>query len=121
MLRWDDDEHEVPSDWREPFRQIVDAFLVGNFQLSDHPIDRVQPISPATAEAIVKNVNAYGAALSALNIATWERSVYRWMDGYWLFLVDLTTDDEEVSDLTLHARLHDTSDARLEVQSVHVP
>ncbi|WP_425454941.1 DUF7668 domain-containing protein [Hephaestia caeni] len=50
-----------------------------------------------------------------------ERSVYRWLDGYWLFLVDLTTKDEEVSDLTLHAKLADASDARLEVQSVHVP
>ncbi|MGC4251603.1 MAG: hypothetical protein QM605_09115 [Sphingobium sp.] len=121
MLRRDDGEHEVPSDWREPFRQIIDAFLMGDFQLSDHPIDRVQPISPATADAIVKNINTYGAAMSALSAATWERSVYRWMDDYWLFLVDLTINDEEVSDLTLHARLHDTSDARLEIQSVHVP
>lgn len=120
MLQRDDDEHEVPLDWRGPFEQIVDAFLLDDFLLSDHAIDRVKPISPATAEAILNNVNTYGAALAALHSATWERSVYRWMDGYWLFLVDLTTDDEEVSDLTLHARLPDAPDARIEVQSVHV-
>lgn len=121
MLQRDDAEHEVSLEWRGHFAQIVDAFLLDDFLLSDHPIDRVQPVSSATAEAIVNNVTAYGATLAALNTATWERSVYRWMDGYWLFLVDLTTDDEEVSDLTLHAKLHDASDARLEIQSVHVP
>jgi hypothetical protein len=121
MLQRDDDEHEVPSEWRIPFQRIVDAFLQDDFQLSDHPIDRVAPISPATAKVIVSNVNAYSASLAALNTATWERSIYRWMNGYWLFLVDLTTNDEEVSDLTVHAKLADALDARLEVQSVHVP
>lgn len=120
MLQRDDDEHEVPSQWLIPFQRIVDAFLLDDFQLSDHPIARVARVSPAAAKAIVSNVSAYGASLAALNTATWERSVYRWMDGYWLFLVDLTTKDEDVSDLTLHAKLADASDARLEVQSVHV-
>lgn len=81
----------------------------------------MEPVSPGTAEAIASNINAYGVSLATLNTATLERSIYRWMDGYWLFLVDLTTDDEEVGDLTLHARLNDASDACLEVQSVHVP
>lgn len=120
MLLRDDDEHEVPLDWRAPFAQIVEAFL-RNDGLSDHPVSRVESIQPKTAESIANNINAYGAPLASLNTATWERSVYRWMDGYWLFLVDLTTVDEEVSDLTLHARLQDAPDARLEVQSVHVP
>jgi hypothetical protein len=43
------------------------------------------------------------------------------MDGYWQFLIDLTTTAEPVSDLVIHARLRDDGLARLEVQSVHVP
>ena len=104
-----------------PIRADRQAFLLRDFQLSYHPVECVEPIDPATAEAIANNINAYGASLATLNGATWERSIYRWMDGYWLFLVDLTTDDEEVCNLTIHAKLRDASDARLEVQSLHVP
>ncbi len=63
----------------------------------------MESVRPKTAEGITNNRNAYGAPLASWNTATWERSVYRWMDGYWLFLVDLATVDEGVSDLTLHA------------------
>jgi hypothetical protein len=99
MLQRDEDEHEVPLDWHAPFEHIVSAFLAKDFYLFDHPIDRVEPIGPSTAKSIADNIAAYGAPLAALNAATWERSIYRWMDGYWQFLVDLTTDEEEVSDL----------------------
>jgi len=121
MLERDDDEHEVPLDWRAPFEQIANAFMVKDFQLFDHQIDHVEPIDGSTAKSIADNIAAYGVPLAALNTATWDRSVYRWMDGYWQFLVDLTTDQEEVSDLTLHAKLDDAPTARLEVQSVYVP
>ncbi|MDR6147829.1 hypothetical protein QE363_003622 [Sphingomonas sp. SORGH_AS870] len=116
-----DDEHEVPLGWRARFVQIVKAFLRDDVELSDHPVSRVEPVELKTAESIVNNINAYDAPLASLNAATWERSVYRWMDGYWLFLVDLTTVYEKVSDLTLHAQLRDAPEARLEVQSVHIP
>ena len=43
------------------------------------------------------------------------------MDGYWQFLVDLTTESEDVSDLMLHATLQDEENARIEVLSVYVP
>ncbi len=121
MLLRDDDEHEVPLNWRASFEQIIEAFRQGDLRLSNSSLNCVESIHPDMAEGIANNLNAYGAPLSSLNSATWERSVYRWMDGYWLFLVDLTTVDEEVSDLTLHARLRDAPEARLEVQSVHVP
>lgn len=91
MLQRDDDEHEVPLDW---FERIASVFLLGDVQLSDHPIDGVEPIKPATAKAIADNVVAYGAPLAILNAATWKRSIYRWMNGYWQFLVDLSTNEE---------------------------
>ena len=75
----------------------------------------------ATAERIAENVAAYGEPLASLNDSTWERAVYRWMDGYWQVLVDLSTQAERVSDLTLHAKLHEGQGPRLEICSVHVP
>jgi len=63
---------------------------------------------------------AYGEPLAPLNDATWERSVYRWMDGYWQVLVDITTEGEPVSDFTLHAKLFEAGGPRAEIASVHV-
>lgn len=40
--------------------------------------------------------------------------------GHWQILVDLTTEAQQVSDLTFHAKLYDTEPLTLEVQSVHV-
>ena len=62
----------------------------------------------------------YGDALAPLDDATWIRSIYQWEQGYWEFLVDLTTENQPVSDLTLHAKLWE-ADFRLEIWSVHVP
>ena len=121
MPEKDNLEHPVPEPWRSTFRQIADAFVAGDFQLRHHTVDGVAPVDPATAERIAENVTVYGEPLAALNDATWERSVYRWMDGYWHLLVDLTTRVEPVSDLTLHARLCDVDGPRLEIDSVHVP
>jgi hypothetical protein len=121
MLQRDDLEHPVPEPWRPRFKQIADAFVAGDFQLRHHPVDGVEPVDQATAELIAENVAAYGEPLAPLNDATWERSVYRWIEGHWEVLVDLTTEGEPVSDLTLHAKLYEGDGARLEIYSVHVP
>ena len=121
MLRKDDAEHPLPERWWPTFRRIADAFVGGDYELRRQPVEGVAPVSPSTAEHIAANVSAYGDSLAPLNDAVWQRSVYRWMDGYWYVLVDLTTEGEPVSDLTLHARLTDGSGSRLEIDSVHVP
>jgi len=121
MLHRDDDEHEVPMEWRETFQQIVNSFLLHDYRLVRHPVEQVAPIDPSIAENIAWNIEAYGSPLVALNPAIWERSVYRWMGDHWLFLVDLTTDGEEVSDLALHATWREEPAPCLTVQSVHVP
>lgn len=120
MLK-DDGEHPIPEAWRASLRQIAGAFVVGDFELRKHPVEGVAPIDPATAKHIAENVSAYGERLAPLDDTTWDRSVYRWMDGYWDMLVDLTTDVELVSDLTLHAKLHEADGGLLEITSVHVP
>lgn len=121
MLEKDDAEHPVPEPWRSTFRQITNAFIAGDFQLRDHQIDRVDPVDAATARYIADSVADYGEPLAPLNDATWDRSIYRWMDGYWQMLVDLSTDGEPVSDLTLHAKLFEADGFRVVIDSVHVP
>ena len=122
MLQKDDAEHPVPEPLRSTFRQIADAFVAGDFQLRDHPIAGVRPVDPDTAEWIADNVSAYGETLAPLDEETWDRSIYRWMEGYWQMLVDLTTSSEPVSDLTLHAKLYETGgDFELVVEAVYVP
>ncbi|HMI20625.1 MAG TPA: hypothetical protein VK533_13890 [Sphingomonas sp.] len=121
MFAKDDAEHPIPSEWHATFREIVDAFVAGDYALRDHVIVGVSPIDTSTAASIADNVLAYGDTLAPLNPATWERSIYRWMGGYWQLLVDLTTTRERVSDLTLHAKLYRTGVTSLEIESVHVP
>ncbi len=120
-LKRDDDEHPVPGHLRGLLAQVARAFSKGDVQLRNHSISNVAPINPATGGAIKKNVLAYGDRLAPLHPETWERSCYRWMETYWQVLVDLTTTGEEVSDLTLHAIVRDSTDLLLEVESVHVP
>ena len=121
MLEKNDVEHPVPPEWRIVFHDIADAFVSGDFGLQIHVIDRASPIDLPTAKFIADSISAYGDSVAPLRPATWDRAVYRWMDGYWQFFVDLTTEREDVSDLTLHATLQDENNARIEVHSVHVP
>lgn len=119
MLHKDDAEHAIPEPLRPTFRQIAEAFVVGDYQLAEHPVECVRPVDADTAKWIADSVSAYGAKLAPLNEETWKRSIYRWMDGHWIALVDLTTVSEPVSDLTLHAKLYEGGD--VEVHGVEVP
>ena len=117
LLAKDDAEHPVPEPWRSKFRQVADAFAKGDFQLCDNAIEGVAPVDVALADFFRESARSYGDDLAPLNDATWERSIYRWMDGYWQFLVDLTTEQEPVSDLALHAKL-DERTGQLQLESV---
>jgi hypothetical protein len=121
MLAKDDDEHSVPAELHAIFQEVAAAFVIGDYFLRDHAIKGVREVDPSTAKAIASSVSAYGDNLAPLNPSTWEYAVYRWMGKYWQILVDLTTEGEDVSDLTLHAKLHDTEPLTLEIESVHVP
>ena len=122
MLQKDDAEYPVPASLRSTFLQIVDAFAAGDFQLRDHPVAGVRSVDADTAKWISDNVSAYGETLTPLDEQVWERSVYRWMDGYWDLVVDLTTTSEPVSDLALFAKLYEGGDdAPLEIYGVYVP
>jgi hypothetical protein len=100
---------------------LVSAFVDGDFEPSQHELAGISAIDSDTAKFIAGQVAAYGDDLVPLSEAVWQRSIYRWMDGYWEFLIDLSTTRETVSDLALHAKLFNDQDGRIEVQSVHVP
>jgi hypothetical protein len=119
MLQKDDVEHSVPHPLRSKFREIAEAFVAGDYQLRDHPVAGVRPVEADTAKWIAECISAYGDDLELLSEQTWERSIYRWMDGYWMALVDLTTRSEPVSDLSLHAKLYEGGD--VEIYGVFVP
>ena len=121
MIQRDDGEHPVPALWRPKFSEIAAALVAGDYQLSRSLIDGVEPVDPELAEIIAASIAAYGDQLTALEEATWSRSVYRWMGDYWQVLVDLSTLGEPVSDLTLHAKVFEVDCSRLKVDSVHVP
>ena len=71
-----------------------------------------------TEISIAKSILAYGDSLAP---STWQHAVYRWMEGNWQMLIDLTTENERMSDLTLHAKIYGAEPLILEIQSVHVP
>ena len=97
------------------------ALVAGDYRLSRHVIDGIAPIDEDTARFIAGQIAAYGAPLAPLSDEVWRRSVYLWMDGYWEFLIDLSTIEEPVSDLALLAKLYGDVNGRIEVSSVHVP
>lgn len=121
MALTDDAEHSVPELWRAKFAEIAAALADGDFQLCRSNVDGVDPVGQETADLIAANVTAYGDGLAPLDEATWERSIYRWMGGYWQVLVDLSTISEPVSDLTLHAKVYEADCSRLTIDSVHIP
>ena len=121
MLARDEAEHPIPEQWRSMFRQIADAFVAGDYQLRDHPIEGVVPPDPERAKIIADNIAAYGDPLAPLSDETWDRSVYLWMEGYWQVLVDLSTAGESVSDLTLHGKLREPDGSLFEIDLVYVP
>ena len=121
MLARDDKEHPIPEGIRPRFRELVAAVVAGDFQLSNHKLDGVAPIDARLADFIAGQIDAYGAKLAPLSEEVWERSIYAWDGPNWRFLIDLTTIDEPVSDLVLHARLADDREGLIEVWSVHVP
>ena len=122
VLLKDGCEHPIPQDLRAVFEQIVLAFVEGDYRLAGRDIGRVASIDDELSAFIAESVSAYGSSLAPLNPKVWERSIYAHDTGErWSVLVDLTTEDEEVSDLVLHADLILEPDLSIRVWSVHVP
>ena len=120
-LEHDDNENPIPDELRPVFKSIADAFANADYGLQDHTIEGVELAGTDTAVNIEDCVAAYGDPLVGLDDATWQRSCYRKMGDHWAALVDLATENERVSDLTLHSRIFLDPGLRIVIDSVHVP
>lgn len=111
----------VPSAWRSILTEIIASFVRKDYRLSTG-IPGVAPVSAATAEQIQHYIEAYGATLIDLPASTWNTSVCIWIDNHWDVLIDLSTQEEDSSDLVLQAHILETNDSYvIHVYMVYVP
>jgi hypothetical protein len=113
--------HPIPGAWRQPIREIVRAFVSGDYGVSAG-VAGVEPVEEATADHIREYIADYGATLIELPEETWSTSVTQWYGKHWEFLIDLWTREEGPSDLVLSGRVRETTDGYvLKVHLVYVP
>ena len=119
-LRDPEAPHPVPRSWRPVLKQIVDAFVAGDYALSIG-IECVAPLSKADAQRVQYSLAAYGEAIVGLPDETWQTSVAQWIGPHWDVIVDLWTESGRI-DLALfvRAQLGKDSALRMRVDSVHV-
>jgi hypothetical protein len=111
----------VASSWRPAFEGIVDAFVRGDYALSNG-VPSVAPVSPDTAAHIRGYISEYGETLCPLPEESWETSVAMWDGRRWEVLVDLWTVEAGASDLVLHAFVSEVDGAhQIDVHLVYVP
>ena len=120
ILKDEEREHPVPSEWRPKLSDIAIALKDGNLRLLGLPA--VEPLDEATANGIASNMREYGATLIPLPEESWETSVCQWQLEYWEVLVDLFTAEEGRSDLVLHLKVFEQGGSfAFKVHSVYVP
>lgn len=114
-------ERPIPTVWRPAFCHIVEAFVRGDYLLSDG-VAGVDAVSEEAASQIQSYLSDYGATLKSLPDESWDSSVCIWTGNYWDVLVDLYTNEEGASDLVLNARVNETSHGfKIEIHMVYVP
>jgi hypothetical protein len=117
----DEVEHPIPTAWRESLREIVEAFVAGDYGL-ERGVANVDPVSAETAAHIRSYLLDYGETLIALPEATWNSSVCIWYGDHWNALIDLWTQEEGRSDLVLHVRVAEAKPGfTIEIHLVYVP
>ena len=114
-------QHPVPGAWRGTLREIVRAFVAGDFGLTKG-VARVEAVEPEKADDIRASVAAYGATLVDLPEGTWNTSVAQWYGTHWQVLVDLWTAEEGRSDLVLDCHVQELdNDFCITLHFVYVP
>jgi hypothetical protein len=117
----DDAAHPIASQWRPTLREMVAAFLDGDYSLT-RGVQFVAPVPAATAKRISANVAAYGDTLAELPAETWETSGAQWMKTHWDVSIDLWTTEGGTSDLVLSARVFEVEGGfQIEIDSCTFP
>ena len=113
--------HPIPSVWRPVLRDVIKAFVDGDYALVRAP-RTVAPLSATSRDRIAAYIAKYGQTLAELPDDTWRTSVSQWMGTHWDVLVDLWTVESGASDMVLSARVFEMEEGfRFVVDSVHVP
>lgn len=113
--------HPIATAWRPAFREIVKAFVAGDYSL-ERGIVSVEPVSSKTADSIQASIDAYGETLAELPEEAWTTSVSQRISTHWDVLVDLWTVESGRSDMVLHSRVFEEGESfRVEVYLVYVP
>ena len=111
----------IPHIWRSSFKEIVKAFVKGDYSLSSE-IKNVNSISDETTVQIKEYIEDYGEELIELPNETWESSVYISYGNYWNVLIDLFTKEEGLSDMVISAEIREKNEEyEIEVKQVYVP
>lgn len=114
-------QQAIPSEWRDTFRIICDAFVLGDVRVHNCAHEVKWP-ADEDEKIIAYNIEGYGLPLAPLSSETWKTSVCLWMEGYWDVLVDLYVGDGEASDLVLFAKVFPNNGTfKFEVGLVYVP
>jgi hypothetical protein len=110
----------VPADWVPELSRIVEA--IRHNCLEGYRSELVRPVGIELASSIQSNIRRYGAKLGSLPPETWHTSACQWMGGYWDVLVDLYTEEKELSDLVLSVRVRErVNGVEFDIKSVYVP
>lgn len=108
----------MPTAWRPTLKMIADTFVAGGIPSGEG----IREIDPESARINAVNIQNYGKTLGPLTDRAWETSVYIWMRSYWQALVDLSTSDNERSDLVLHVKIYEVgSSFQFESGLIYVP
>jgi hypothetical protein len=114
-------QQPIPLAWRQTFRDIVTAFVAGDYRL-EGGVTGVEPVSAETATQIQNYIQDYGTTLVELPEDTWDSSVCIWTGSSWDALIDLWTQEEGRSDLVLQTRVTKSDpDLSVRLHLVYVP
>ena len=102
-------ERPVPHSWRPALKSLAD-YIVCDIPSESHPGVSLEAIDNDSLSISRANMEAYPAQFGPLSCASWDSSVYIWMQDHWDILIDLTTRDGKVSDLVLHASAREAGD-----------
>lgn len=121
-LQDEDEAHPVPTAWRPVLKEIVQAFVEGDYALA-RGVSSVAPVSAETAEQIREYIADYGETLAELPEETWETSIAQWTGRHWDVMVDLWTEESGQSDMVLDARVLRAADDsfQIRIHLVYVP
>lgn len=118
VIKDEDTESAVPTEWRRSLKTIADAFV------SNQPPtgQGIRTVDADTLRINNENIEDYPDTLGPLAEECWKTSVCAWARTHWEVLVDLNSENGERTDLVLHVRVYEV-DQRYEFQPdlIYVP